>query len=503
MRSNGTGRRNGFSGFKTVFLVAAATLSLGLGSGCKSAPLAKQYAANTSPQGLGLKIDMKVKTLSNGLQVIMVEDHTVPIVSYQSWFRVGSVDEKNGSTGVSHLFEHLMFKGTPKYGPKAFFTQLEAKGAEVNAFTTRDYTVYYENFVPEMLEKVVDMESDRMQNLSLNEDVLSSEKLVVLEERRLRSDNTPEGRMQEALWQLAYRVHPYQWPVIGYPPDLLSLGLDEVVAYFKAHYQPANAAIVVVGDFNAENLFPMIKKYYESIPAQPRPKRNIPPEPAQTEGREMTLYDEVASERFAEAYHVTAADNDDSYALDVLANILFEGNSSRAYRLLVDEKDVAMGVSGSAYTPTYPGLFIVSGIMKNGMHSGDALTLLDQVYREVQDHGVTDEEVKIAVKQLTVTAVDSVRTPFGLGQLIGIVQSILGDPHLYDADIMKYLKVSAADVKRVAEKYLIPNNRSVVTLKQKPPGDRSDSDHPGSSPTGRKPRHGRPLRGTPRGGHEV
>src|SRR6185312_13768503 len=155
-------------------------------------------------------------------------------------------------TGISHLFEHLMFKGTPKYGPKQFFQELEAKGAEVNAFTTRDYTVYYESFTPDLLPKVVDMESDRMANLILTDDVLATERAVVFEERRMRTDNTPEGRMQEALWQLAYRRHPYQWPVIGYPQDLLAITTQQLRQYFRAHYQPANAALVVVGDFNPE-----------------------------------------------------------------------------------------------------------------------------------------------------------------------------------------------------------------------------------------------------------
>lgn len=464
----------------------AACLAAGL-SACKTAPPATQYRPGNTEQGIGLKIDLRTRQLPNGLQVVMVEDHTVPIVSYQSWFRVGSVDEHPGITGISHLFEHLMFKGTPRYGARQFFTQLEAKGAEVNAYTTRDYTVYYENFVPELLEKVVDMESDRMANLQLDEHVLNGEKLVVLEERRLRSDNTPEGRMQEALWQLAYRVNPYQWPVIGYPQDLLGITLPEVISYFKAHYQPANAAIVIVGDFNADKTFALLQKYYSPIQAQARPKRDVPPEPEQREERRLNLYDDVASERFAQAYHVTAADNDDSYALDVLANILFGGNSARAYRLLVDQKDIAASISGSAYTPTYPGLFIVSGTMKQGIASTEAEGLLDQVIHEVQESGVTQDEISMAVKQLTVQEVDSVRTPYGLGQLIGTVQMILGDPRKYDEDVAKYLKVTAADVKRVAEKYLTPNNRSIITLLPKPPGgDNKAQSHSSGSAQARR-----------------
>jgi len=417
-----------------------------------------------SANDLGIHLSLDSRSLSNGLKVIMVEDHTVPIVSYQSWFRVGSVDEKPGTTGISHLFEHLMFKGTPKYGPKEFFQQLEAKGAEVNAFTTRDYTVYYESFVPNLLEKVIDMESDRMANLTLTDEVLNSERMVVFEERRLRTDNSPDGRIQEALWQEAYHYHPYQWPVIGYPQDLQAITTEKLHDYFKSHYQPANAAIIIVGDFDKDKTFAMIKKYYGGIKAEPRPVRNIKAEPEQTEERRIVLRDQVASERFSEAYHVTAADNDDSYSLDVLANILFEGTTSRAYKKLVEEMDICTGVGGTAFTPTYPGLFNISASMKQGVPASQAEAALGEVISEVQSKGVTEEEVRVAVKQLTVQMVDSVRTPYGLGQLIGIVTTIFGDPNRFAEDLAKYTKIKPSDVQKMAQKYLIPNNRAVVTM---------------------------------------
>jgi len=423
-------------------------------------------ACKQSISGLGIQLELERKTLSNGLSVIMVEDHTVPIISYQTWYRAGSVDEHPGITGVSHLFEHLMFKGTPKYGPKRFFQELETKGAQVNAFTTRDYTVYYETIVPSLLEKVIDMESDRMANLELNEEILNSERMVVLEERRLRAENSPEGKIQEALWQLSYRRHPYQWPVIGYSQDLLSISLEQVKEFFKTHYQPANATIVIVGDFKTEAAYPLIKKYYERIPSKGKVKRKIQEEPEQQEERRLTLRDHVLSERFAQAYHITAATNDDSYALDVLANILFEGTSSRAYRRLVEEKELAIAVTGSAYTPTYPGLFIIAGVMKEAVQSGEAEAALDELIREIQDPNsvISDQEIRVAVRQLTVQLVDSVRSPHGLGQLIGTVQTIFGDPQRFASDLAKYFRVTAPDVKRVAQKYLIPNNRSVVIL---------------------------------------
>jgi zinc protease len=443
----------------SVVVMAAVVLVGFAASSCKS---------KTERLGIQLgSVELNVKDLSNGLKVILLEDHTVPIVSYQTWFRVGSVDEKPGITGISHLFEHLMFKGTPKYGPKQFFEQIEAKGAEVNAFTTRDYTVYYENFVPDLLDKVIEMEADRMSNLTLNEEVLNSERMVVLEERRLRTDNSPAGKLEEALWGMAYRYHPYQWPVIGYSQDLLSIKLPDVIQYYKDHYQPANAVLVVVGDFSSDRIFRQIKSQYGSIASRSRPVREIPQEPEQKEERRQIIRDEVASEEFAQAYRVTSASEEDSYALDVLANILFAGSNSRAHRKLVEERDVALGVSGVAFTPTFPGLFMINGTMKKGLSSEVAEKLLEQVIGEVQEKGVSEDEVKVAVRQLTVQLIDSVRTPYGFGVLLGTVQTVLGDSRRFDEDLSKYLKVTTQDVQRVARKYLIPNHRSVVTLAPK------------------------------------
>jgi zinc protease len=421
---------------------------------------------------LGIRLSLDQRNLSNGMTVIMVEDHTVPVVSYQTWFRVGSVDEYPGITGISHLFEHLMFKGTPKYGPKEFFLQLEAKGAEVNAFTTRDYTVYYESVPSDLLPRVIDMESDRMENLSLNDEILNVERLVVLEERRLRTENSPDGKIQEALWQLAYRQHPYHWPVIGFPADVLKITTDQLTEYFKSHYQPANAALIVVGDFKSDSTFELIKKHYEKIPAQKRPERKIPEEPEQNEERRFTIREQVASERFTQGYHITAAADDDSYSLDVLANILFEGTSSRAYRSLVEEQGLLISIAGSAFTPAYPGLFMIMGVMRGKLPSSQGEAALDKVIQNVQENGVTEGEVKKAVKQLTVQLVDSVRTFHGLGQLIGTVQMIFDSPKRFTEDLSKYTQVKASDVQRVAVKYLHPNNRSVVTLTSPKKGEK-------------------------------
>lgn len=463
MQFNGTANRSGFKLVLSVLLFSTFACS---SVGGRKPNQIKRTARDSVPYGseLGINLPMRQEVLPNGLRVIMVEDHTVPVVSYQTWYNVGSVDEKPGFTGMAHLFEHLMFKGTPKYPEKQFFLQLEAKGAEVNAYTTHDYTVFYENLVPSLLEKAIDMEADRLAHLTLTEDVMNSEKMVVLEERRLRTDNTPEGKMQEAIWRLAFHYHPYQWPVIGYPEDLIRIKLKDLQDFFSEHYQPANASVVVVGDFNPDQVYSLIQKYYGSIPRNSHPVRELSVEPEQNEERRFALHDEIEGERFVQAYHVGSAKDDDSYALDVLSNILFEGTNSRAYRSLVEETETALNVSGTNYTPAYPGLFMISASLQKGKSVSAAERLLDLLIHQVQDQGVTQDEVKTAVRQLTVQMVDGVRTPYGLGSLIGTVQVILGDAQEFGSDLRKYLKVTPADVQRVAQKYLQPNNRSVVTL---------------------------------------
>ncbi|MBI4926001.1 MAG: insulinase family protein [Bdellovibrio sp.] len=415
-------------------------------------------------EGLGIPLTLEKKTLTNGLTMIFVEDHTFPIITYQTWVKVGSVDEHLGSTGLSHLFEHLMFKGTKKYGPKQFFLELEAKGAEVNAFTTRDYTVFHETFTPDLLEKVISMESDRLVNLQLSDEILNSERQVVLEERRLRTENVPSGKIQETLWALAYKRHPYRFPVIGILQDLLNFTLKDITSFYQTYYQPGNVTLVLVGDFQSSAAFSLITKYYEKITGFTRSPRNIPQEIEQDEERRYTLYDQVLSSQFAVAYHVTSALDDDSYALDVLANILFEGTSSRAYHSIVEEKNIALNISGIAYTPTYNGLFIISGTMREEKNVEEVEVVLQNLIKEVQEKGVLDDEIKMAVKQLTVGLVDNVRTPYGLGQLIGTVMMIFEDPNRFAEDLTKYLRVTSADVKRVAQRYLGQNNRTMVIM---------------------------------------
>lgn len=442
-------------------LVVASTFficSLLVLGGCSSLSKSKDW------QSLGLQFDLKETRLDNGLRILMVQDKTVPIISYQTWVNVGSVDEDFGLTGLAHLFEHLMFKGSRNFGPKAFFQELEAKGAAVNAYTTRDYTVYHETFSKDLLPRVIELEADRLSSLNLNDMVLFTEKQVVMEERRLRTENSPDGRMQEALWALSFRSHPYRWPVIGYAEDLNRITVEDLEKFFARYYQPGNVTLVVVGDFEPAETLQLIRDAYASIPGRKPDRKTIPREPVQTEAREQILTDAVATTKVQFGYPVTAAAEKDTHALDVMSNILFAGVSSRVYHELVEVKQLAINVSGIAYTPTHPGLFLMSAVLRQGVTPDQFETAWRECLDRLEKDGVTQEELDRAVRQLTIQTVDSVRTAHGLGTLIGTVAAILGDPELYKDDLIKYQKVTAQDVVRVAREYLRKDRQNRVIL---------------------------------------
>lgn len=449
--------------------VFAILLCFVLGFGCSS--VKKTFFSKEKLNELGLGFQLVQKDLSNGLHIIMVEDHTVPLVEYQTWVNVGSVDERFGMTGLAHLFEHLMFKGSQNYGPRAFFNTLESKGANVNAYTTRDYTVFHETVVPTLLDDVIQLEADRLRGLKLSHEVLHTEREVVYEERRLRTDSSPDGRLQEEVWALSYQAHPYRWPVIGYPEDLARLTVKDLEAFFKTYYQPSNVTLVIVGAIDSTTLFEKIKKAYGDIPQGEKIKRHVVAEPEQKQERRKTIYDRVASEKIVMTYPITSATETDTHALDVLSTILFSGSSSLAHRRLFEEKRLVFGVSGVSFTPKHPGLFFVQGTLQKGRTAEEFEKEIEALFREVAQKGVTEEEMRIAVRKLTVETMDMVRTAHGLAGLMGTVHLLLGDAEKYKDDLMKYSKVTRDQVNAALIKYLRPERKNVLVMKT---GDRRE-----------------------------
>lgn len=396
------------------------------------------------------------RKLSNGLKLLVIQQPDSPVISYQTWFHVGSVDEVPGQSGLAHLFEHLYFKGN---------ADLEARGAEVNAYTTRDFTVFHEQFSPELLTSVIEMESRRMAGLELDAKTLEAEKWVIFEERLLRLESAPEVRLQEALWSHAFERHPYAWPVMGVPQDLAQASVETARAFFEQYYRPSNASIVVVGPDSPEALLTRLEAAYETLPKRPAPLRYRFVEPEQKEERRFKIQDSsLSATRMGIAFPIPSAHDADAYALDVLAQILFDSESARAQRRLIQEKPLALSVAGAAYTPGQPGLFLVTGVLRRGVASADFENEVQKLFEEVAAQGVSVEEIQSAVKLLTLQLMESARSPFGLGQFIGTVQTLFDDPKRFVQDLRRYQAVSQEDVQRVATRYFGLNRRTVVVM---------------------------------------
>lgn len=412
----------------------------------------------------GISLDVTETTLENGLKVILLEDHSVPVISYQTYFHVGSRNERPGITGISHFMEHMMFNGAEKYGPKEFDKILEANGGYSNAFTSNDMTAYYEDFASDVLELIVDLDTDRMRSLALDEKYLVSEMDVVKEERRLRIDNSVGGQMREELSALAFKAHPYQWPVIGWMSDLEKIDRNDCVEYFKTYYAPNNAILIVAGDFNSKKALELIHKYYDDIPAQepPQPVRTV--EPEQLGERRADVKKKAELAEIMIGYHAPPVSSEDIYALDVLAEILTGGNSSRLHRKLVRELELAIYVYGYFSWRVDPGLFVFGVKMKPGHDTVEGEEAIYEALETIAEKGVTDAELEKAKNILEADFVKSMQTVNGKAGKIGRYEILFGDYNEILNVLERYRAVTSDDVKKVAGKYFVPEKRNVVTL---------------------------------------
>jgi len=413
---------------------------------------------------IDITIDATVETLGNGLKVILVEDHSVPVISYQTFFRVGARNERPGITGISHFLEHMMFNGADKYGPKEFDAVLEANGGYSNAFTSDDMTAYYEDISSDGLELCVDLDSDRMKSLTLDPKYVVSEMDVVKEERRLRIDNSVQGQMWEDLDALAFKAHPYKWPVIGWMSDLEAIDRDDCVEYFRTYYAPNNAILIVAGDFDTKEALRLIHEYYDDIPAQepPAPVRTV--EPEQMGERRGIVNKKAELPAVFIAYHTPAIGSEDVYVLDVLQKILTGGNSSRLYRELVREREAAISVTTSFPWRVDPYLFEFNVKMKPGHETAEAEEAIYAALADIAENGVTEEELARAKNVLEADFVRSMQTVNGRATKIGRYEILFGDYTEITRVPGRYRAVTGDEINAVAGKYFKKKNRTVVTL---------------------------------------
>ncbi len=411
----------------------------------------------------GIADAVKYARLPNGLQVIVLENHKAPVATFNVFFHVGSRNEVFGETGISHLCEHLMFRGTKKLGPEEFSNIISENGGEDNAFTTEDYTDYFEVINRDHLDVPIALEADRMENFAPKG--FDSEKNVVMEERRLRTEDNPEDALQEMIEAAAFVAHPYHWPVIGWMHEIQGLTLQDALAYHAIYYSPQNAIVVAVGDFDGAKVLNEISLNFGSIINGPKAPAVTEVEPPQEGERRVLLRHAANLPAFGAAYHVpNYRDPADAFALDIASEILSDGKSSRLYKDLVLDKQMVIDVGVDFDMTSFdPGLLWVSGQMRPGVKAEDALAEVDRQFALLRDHPVTPEELQKAKNLKQSAFVFGQDSVFNEAMLLGLYQ-MLGDYRMIDQYIPRIDQVTAADVQRVANKYLIDSNRTVGFL---------------------------------------
>jgi zinc protease len=411
----------------------------------------------------GVADAVKYAKLPNELQVLVLENHKAPVATLNVFYRVGSRNEVTGKTGISHLCEHLMFRGTKKYGPEEFSNIIQENGGDDNAFTTEDFTDYFEVINRDHLDVPIKLEADRMANFAPQG--FDSEKSVVMEERRLRTEDNPEDALAEMTQAAAFVEHPYHWPVIGWMHDIEGLTLQDALAYHSIYYSPQNAIVVAVGDFDGNQVMKQIADAFGSIRNSAKPPPVDELEPPQDGERRVVVRHAANLPAFAAAWHAPNYQNaTDAYALEIAGEILGDGKSSRLYKDLVMDKQMVESADVEFEMTSFdPNLLWVSAQMRPGIKSDDVIAELDRQLALIRDQPVANDELQKA-KNLEeagfVFAQDSV---FEQASQLGLYQ-MLGSYKMVDQYLALIDKVTAADVQRVAKKYLVDTNRTLGVL---------------------------------------
>jgi zinc protease len=407
-------------------------------------------------------------TLDNGLRVLLLEDHRSPIVSFQVWYRVGSRNEQRGHTGLAHFLEHMMFKGTPTTGPRSFARIVEQNGGQDNAFTSQDVTSYYVNIAADRVELVVDLEADRMQNLLLDPKEIDSERQVVIEERRTRTEDDPNGFLSEEVEALAFRAHPYGQPVIGWMEDIGRITPAEMRTFYKTYYVPNNALVVAVGDFKAPALLDKIKTSFGKIPRGAAPPPMTAVEPAQNGERRLVVRKQAQLPIVYLAYPVPNQKSADAPALDVLSTILSSGRSSRLYRSLIYDRQLALDAGGDySWFSFDPNLFWFWATAMPGQTPDTLEKELLAEMAKLEKDPVTEVELQRARNQIEAAFVFQEDSVHRRASLLARFE-LIGGYVLKDSYLQRIRAVTAADVQRVARAYFLEQRKNAGILLPRP-----------------------------------
>jgi zinc protease len=402
--------------------------------------------------------------LDNGLKVLLLEDHKSPVVTFQVWYRVGSRNEKDGKSGLSHFLEHMMFKGTKTVQPEEYSRIIAKNGGRSNAFTTSDVTVYYATMSRDKIGIEIELEADRMVNALLGETYFEPEKKVIQEERRLRTEDKPVSALGEVAGAVAYMVHPYRRPVIGWMEDIQNLTRQDLVDHYKLYYAPNNAFIVMTGDFSAAEMLPKIKAAFGNIPRGSEPPKVRAEELPQKGERRVILKKEAELPFALMYYHTPNLKSPDNYALDVLSVVLAGGRSSRLYHDLVYQKRLARSV-GADYNGLSidPSVFSVTAQLMPGKDPAEIERGIDNLLEPLKSDLISDRELQKAKNQIESAFVYGQDSIFGQAMKIGYYEAV-GDWRLMDGYLDGIRKVTRQDIQRVAQEYLDRDRRTVGVL---------------------------------------
>ena len=402
--------------------------------------------------------------LDNGLKVLLLEDHKSPAVTFQVWYRVGARNEKDGKSGLAHFLEHMMFKGTPTTGPEEYSRIIAKNGGRSNAFTSSDVTVYFATMSREKIGIELELEADRMANALLGEKYFEPEKKVIQEERRLRTEDNPSSALSEVASAVAYTLHPYRRPVVGWMQDIENLTRQDLVDFYKLYYAPNNAYLVVVGDFSTDEILPKIKTAYGQIPRGAAPPKVSAEEPEQRGERRVILKKEAELPFVLSFYHAPNLKSADSFALDLLTVVLAGGKSSRLYHDLVYQKRMVRGVdadyNGISIDPA--GLSIYAQLLP-GIETTAVEREIDRGLAKVKSELISERELQKAKNQVEAAFIFAQDSIFGQAMKVGYYEAVGGWRQM-DGYLDGIRKVTRDDIRRVARLYLNPDRRTVGTL---------------------------------------
>jgi len=407
---------------------------------------------------------VKEAVLENGLKVLILPAGKAPVATLQVWYRVGSRNEQLGKTGLSHLLEHMMFKGTEKTGPEEFTRIVQRNGGESNAFTSTDYTTYFETLAADRLPIMLGLEADRMRGLKLVDELFQPELKVVMEERRLRSVDNPWGALFEELAATAYRAHPYMWPIVGWMRDLETTTLQDLQKHYETYYAPNNAVVVIAGDVDPEKTLEEVRKVFGELEPGALPPAVTPIEPVQNGERRVVVKKEANLASLVYAYHVPNVRHPDASALEVMSTILSGGESSRLYRKLVIEKRLALDISADfPLLSLDPNLFTFTAQAFPNTKIAELEKAIDDEIAKLIAKGVEERELTKAKNQLEAQFVFAQDSNFYQAMLLARFE-LNGDFRGIDRYLPGVRAVTAADVQRVAREYLVEDHRTVGTL---------------------------------------